>query len=42
MFNSADPSRACFKCGSTGLTEDCWSLRKTPDNSINFLKHIIR
>ena len=21
--------RACFKCGDAGLTEGCWSLRKT-------------
>ena len=45
MFNSANPSRACFKCDATGLTEGCWSLRKTPTTfgkSINFLKHIIR
>jgi bifunctional N-acetylglucosamine-1-phosphate-uridyltransferase/glucosamine-1-phosphate-acetyltransferase GlmU-like protein len=33
--NSAAPNRACFKCGAAGLTEGCWSLRKTPDEEIN-------
>ena len=32
---SAAPRRACFKCGAAGLTEGCWSLRKTPIKSNN-------
>jgi len=31
---TAAPSRACFKCDATGLTEGCGSLRKTSEETL--------